>query len=69
MLDIKLAISYPTLGKTTMPHFSEVPNLPMTGPAPSDSQTLGGILLLFGIDKSWIIISAPIAYFKSNRRN
>ena len=39
MLDIKLAISYPTLGKPTMPHFSEVPNLPMTGLAPSDSQT------------------------------
>ncbi len=41
---------YPTFGKPTMPHLSEVPNLPSKGPGDSDSDAplflLGGMVLL-----------------------
>ncbi len=38
-------ITYPTLGKPTMPHLREVPNLPRRGPGPSSAPFfLGGIL-------------------------
>lgn len=36
--------SYPTFGKPTMPHLSDVPNRPSNGPGPSDSDEV----LFFG---------------------
>ena len=38
--------AHPTLGKPTIPHFSDVPKRPNKGPGPSASFFLGGILLL-----------------------
>ena len=44
-----MSTTYPTFGSPTMPHFSEVPNLPSRGPCPSDSEVVlffGGMLFL-----------------------
>lgn len=44
LLHARIQLTYPTFGSPTIPHFSDVPNLPIKGVGFSSSFFLGGIL-------------------------